>query len=256
MTLDTTLVTKNTAIFSSTIIASIGWLILFIGACASRFTGVVWWIIIYELILVLGLLYVLMSATFADYRLLMMACLAISITLLTQTIDNQLHVGLGSAKASAAGGILMILMQFFWVMVFGSTPESWCHSAVYGPPSSTNYNHGDGNVPLSAPTNYSISNNESVHSHGAPMVHAVPYPAAQHQQQYQVYASSSPAMTTNDSGNNAIALHPYTANPDDPNEISFYKGEVLEILDRRGNWWQARKQDQTIGIVPSNYFTS
>lgn len=41
--------------------------------------------------------------------------------------------------------------------------------------------------------------------------------------------------------------------PDDPTELSFDKGESLEILDKRGNWWHARKQDGTTGIVPSNY---
>ncbi|CAO3607749.1 unnamed protein product [Mucor hiemalis] len=69
-----------------------------------------------------------------------------------------------------------------------------------------------------------------------------------------------PHHTQNNQSNNVVygekvqALHAYHANPDDPNELSFDKGETLDIVDRNGNWWQARKADGTIGIIPSNYF--
>ncbi|KAJ6566139.1 hypothetical protein B0H19DRAFT_1024994 [Mycena capillaripes] len=51
----------------------------------------------------------------------------------------------------------------------------------------------------------------------------------------------------------ARALHAYKGSPEDPNELSFAKGEVLEIEDQEGKWWQAKKADGTFGIVPSNY---
>jgi hypothetical protein len=38
-----------------------------------------------------------------------------------------------------------------------------------------------------------------------------------------------------------------TASPDDPNEISFIKGEILDILDKQGKWWQAKKMDGSVG---------
>jgi SHO1 osmosensor len=51
----------------------------------------------------------------------------------------------------------------------------------------------------------------------------------------------------------AKALYAYTASTDDPNEISFSKGETMDIIDKNGKWWQARKEDGTLGIAPSNY---
>lgn len=43
------------------------------------------------------------------------------------------------------------------------------------------------------------------------------------------------------------------ANKEDPNELSFSKGEVLYVHEKKGSWWQAKKSNGAIGMIPSNY---
>lgn len=45
------------------------------------------------------------------------------------------------------------------------------------------------------------------------------------------------------------------ASPDDPQEVSMTKGELLDVLDNSGKWWQVAKTDGSgiVGIIPSNY---
>ncbi|KAF8153325.1 kinase-like domain-containing protein [Crassisporium funariophilum] len=51
----------------------------------------------------------------------------------------------------------------------------------------------------------------------------------------------------------ARTRHAYTAPADQTHELSFSKGEVLEILNKQENWWIARNANRAEGIVPSNY---
>jgi hypothetical protein len=45
-----------------------------------------------------------------------------------------------------------------------------------------------------------------------------------------------------------------TASPDDATELSFKKGEVLDILTKSEQWWEARKLDGTKGSKSSSHF--
>ena len=47
-----------------------------------------------------------------------------------------------------------------------------------------------------------------------------------------------------------------TASVDDPYEISFSKGEILDVVDNTGRWWQAQKEDGTLGSTLYPYLPS
>lgn len=51
----------------------------------------------------------------------------------------------------------------------------------------------------------------------------------------------------------AKAMYAYSADPSDSNEVSFAKGDILEVLDNSGKWWQVKTPSGAVGIAPSNY---
>lgn len=46
----------------------------------------------------------------------------------------------------------------------------------------------------------------------------------------------------------------YSFKPTSASELPFKKGDTITVLDCRGRWWQAQKEDR-VGFIPSNYVT-
>ncbi|KAF0520408.1 High osmolarity signaling protein SHO1 [Gigaspora margarita] len=64
---------------------------------------------------------------------------------------------------------------------------------------------------------------------------------------------NSNTITDDDYKYKAKAIYDYRGSPEDRTELSFVKGDDLDIASKEGKWWHARKADGTTGIAPSNY---
>jgi len=51
----------------------------------------------------------------------------------------------------------------------------------------------------------------------------------------------------------AQAMYNYKGSEGDPHELTFAKGEVFEVVDQTGKWWEVVNKEGEVGIVPSNY---
>ncbi|KAF9579073.1 Transmembrane osmosensor [Lunasporangiospora selenospora] len=218
-----------------------GWFITFIAACTiGSFIRLVWVNIFFNLFVLLGAVLAVATNAVHNYRLVILTFLGGTLSITFTCIDSMVTPGsFGGSKfsAAAAGLIFQSIVLIFWIFYFGSEDDSMVKRSVTG-----------FSFPIPTGGNNAAANGVAHAAGVSPSPHARPAVVGPDGNLNAVVVSPTSEYTYK-----ARALYSYEANPEDRNEISFVKGEVLDIVDNKGKWWQARKQDGTVGIAPSNY---
>jgi SHO1 osmosensor len=270
-------------------IAALAWIISFF-ACIfaqvqtdSQFPKYSWWTVVYYLFVVAGVFVVVASDSAQTYQVAVVGYLAAGLVLTTSSVNGLVYSDNGAKEAAAAGFILLSMVTIVWIFYFGSAPnavprayidsfalskEGASHnrhtmSGGYGggrpetstsvaPPqmyTSAQLSGFENPSPVAGMNGASSMQRNSVAAAPTFSSGATPKPAA----------AAPPAPTEGEIvppteyPYRAKAIYSYEANPDDANEISFSKHEILEVSDVSGRWWQARKETGQTGIAPSNY---
>ncbi|CAO3627284.1 unnamed protein product [Mucor hiemalis] len=214
--------------------------------------------------------YMLFTNSIKVYYPVVLTLIAISFPYGTNEITLYLYTGRTSLTAAASGYILMMVTQFIWILLFGIQHEASVlrsfgdlnhyHNRVY---SNGNHYHKDRQSVNSVVFGHNNTRDLTGPNYSVPVPTQANY--ATHINREQL--ASMPMYMSPPSQNTVflsphseysipvIALHNYSANKEDPNELSFSKGELLHVHEKRGSWWQAKKANGSIGMVPSNYVT-
>jgi SHO1 osmosensor len=247
-------------------VALIGWIIAFASSIAAdvnsaTFSHFAWWAVMYELGLIIAVAAAILFNSYEKHKIALAAYAAVGAALSSSTCNALIYSDVGAEQAVAVGHIFLTIINLIWIGYFGSTPDSQSRGWVDGFASSKAPAVPDGPRPQS----FAMTGR-----------YTSPYPKTlldppPRSQQLTSPASASPATqtapvvatTATGAQSNAPigfdyrarAIYAYEANPEDPNEISFSKGEILEIADISGKWFQARNSKGEVGIAPSNYLT-
>ncbi|TLD22155.1 hypothetical protein PspLS_08265 [Pyricularia sp. CBS 133598] len=269
-------------------IAGLAWLIAFIASIVAQiqttqgFPTYTWWTVVFYFFLIPGVFVVVASDTIQTYHVALVGYMACGLVLTTSSVNGLVYSTNGAKEAAAAGFILLSMVTIVWIFYFGSAPSAmpraYLDSFALSKESTSNnrqtmtgggYGIGrpETSTSVQPPQMYTSAQlngfenpspvNGMRNSGAAPGgFPATPGPA-----------SGLPKTTTPPAGGaadaeivppteypyRAKAIYTYEANPDDANEISFSKHEILEVSDVSGRWWQARKETGETGIAPSNY---
>ncbi|EEH06477.1 osmosensor protein [Histoplasma capsulatum G186AR] len=216
--------------------------------------------------------------------------LAAGLTFTTLAVNSLIYDDQASKQAGAAGFILQSMVTIVWIFYFGSSSQTssrpYLDSMGAGKehpsyrnskPLSTNYGARpetvvSGNQPPQMYTSAQLNGFET----SSPVSGYPPTAAngAENGTQNRFVGPAIGSQSNLGGGSTLGADHPstpnevsqptvypyrakaiysYEANPDDANEISFSKHEILDVSDVSGRWWQAKKASGETGIAPSNY---
>ncbi|KAJ4298342.1 Transmembrane osmosensor [Collariella sp. IMI 366227] len=258
-------------------IALLAWIISFISTILANvqvpidFPLFTYWVLVFYICAIAGIFVVVASDSTQTYHVAIVGYLGCGLVLSTSATNGFIHKSNGAKEAAGAGFILLAMVTIVWIFYFGSAPsavprayiDSFALSKESTAVNRQTMNSGFPNrrpetsTSVQPPQMYTsqlngLENPSPAGGMTSTMRNsAVPPPFA---------AAPVPKATPNP-GNpdaeiypyRAKAIYSYEANPEDANEISFTKHEILEVSDVSGRWWQARKENGDTGIAPSNY---
>ncbi|KAL6857810.1 Transmembrane osmosensor [Amphichorda felina] len=271
---------------ATTSMSMAAWVIAFIAYIVAavkaiddpNFNRFPWWSIFYSLLLNIFVFVVIASDTIHTYHVALTSYCTAGMVLCSIAIHSLVYHPIPARQAAAAGFIILSIVQTAWAFYFGSTPSStpraFLDSFALTKESATMHRQtlnaygGTGRPETSnsvqPPQMYTSAQLNGFEN---------PSPVGNTSQAngrrtsgFETYGSTlQPPKSTASPGADtevvppteypyrAKAIYSYEANPDDANEISFAKHEILEVSDVSGRWWQARKESGEAGIAPSNY---
>ncbi|KLJ13142.1 SHO1 osmosensor [Blastomyces silverae] len=270
----------------------IAWLLSFVTCVISDIQGLfpnfAWWAVGYMLCAIIGISMVLGSQTSHVYGVAIVGYLAAGLTFTTLAVNSLIYDDEASKQAAAAGFILQSMVIIVWIFYFGSSGQSSSRGYLDSMGAGKEQHHSYRNSkPM--PNNYGAGPETTVSANQPPQMYTSAQlngfetsspvsgfpPTATNGADNQNRFGPTLGSQTNLGGGSTIgqdhqsttnevsqpteypyrakAIYSYEANPDDANEISFAKHEILDVSDVSGRWWQAKKASGETGIAPSNY---
>ncbi|OAQ57691.2 Osmosensor, Mos1 [Pochonia chlamydosporia 170] len=179
----------------------------------NLFPSFAWWSIVYSFFLIAGIFYLTGSDGLARYQVAIAGYLGAGIVLVTSSVNSLAYSPSGARVAATVGFIVLSMVMIIWLLYFGSEQSSKPRQLV------------DSLSDISS----SIRTEKR----------AEPLPSSPKTHQEWPYT--------------ATALYSYDGNPKDPKEISFTRGEILDVSNICGAWWPVKKTSGEEGIAPSSY---
>ncbi|KAI0118228.1 hypothetical protein GGR51DRAFT_545501 [Nemania sp. FL0031] len=264
-------------------IAALSWLISLIGSIIGQinsdpndkinmFPKFVWWSIVFMFLLIPAVFVVVASDSIQTYHVALVGYMGAGLVLTSSSVNSLIYFSESARQAAGAGFILLSMVNIIWIFYFGSAPSGVARAYIdsfalqkestmnrhtmnaYGGRPETSTSVQPPQMYTSAQLNGfenpspvgGLNGNGPRNSSPAFAAPGIKPPQQQQQAEPEIAAPSEYPYR-------AKAIYSYEANPEDANEISFLKHEILEVSDVSGRWWQARKENGETGIAPSNY---
>jgi len=251
------------------ILAFFGWILAVIGVALQTAPAYLVWNVIYLLFLILIAAFTIASDALPYYRLSLLTFTAIGLVYATNWANLAVLSDNTDDKVAGSGFAILSGILFSWVFAFGAESGSAVGESLSGlgvkPMANTvpagqllgagHYSGMKQQGGIMVRQGSGSGGMQQIPLRQTPSSHSVKVVSTPGQQVSLAAADQSRMDVSPDAQYTykAAALYSYTASPDDPNELGFVKGEVLDIVDNKGKWWQAKKSDGSIGIVPINY---